>query len=693
VSERIGQDDEGGVAAVLWPVQRLGEALEELARRSGLRLVAGETTRVPASLAADGLQEQGRWIEWAAQRFGLEAEALDTVAPELESLLQGAAPALLRIERDGEAGFLLLLKSSATQVRLVGPDLRVHRHSIAQIRTALCTPYEAPFAKEVDGLLAAAAVRPERVAAVRSALLRDRLGEQPVASCWLLRLSPARGFWEQLAQEGLRQRIFPIVAVFAALYGMEVLAWSLIGETTIHGRVDRGWLTAWVLLVLSLVPLQMLGSWLDARFALDTGRILKSRLLAGALRSDVETVRRQGAGELLGRVMESQALEALALDGGFGVLVGLLELVFAASILAAGAGGAVHVLLLAGWTALMLALSWRYLGRLRAWTLERLRMTHDLVERMVGHRTRLAQEQPQRRDHEEDRELGSYLHTSTAMDRAILPIVGAMPRGWMFVALAGLAPAFITGRAQPADVAIALGGMLLAGRALGSVSNGMSAVGRAAVAWSQVAAFFRAGEKEAVGRQPFLPAATPDHAQAGGALIDARDLSFRYTAKGRPVLAGVDLSIARGDRILLEDARRQLAQARRRSAAVPREPHPERHARLQPADGTQLAGLGRGPRRSAHPVRRTGAGRIAGTHAFRPGADRRRNRLAALAWRAQPHLPGPGAAAEGAAHGARRKLRGARPRHAGQVPALRLRTRADADGDRASVNAREERAE
>jgi ATP-binding cassette subfamily B protein len=256
---------------------------------------------------------------------------------------------------------------------------------------------------------------------------------------------------------------------------------------------------------------------------------------------------------LLGRVLESQALESLALNGGFGVLVGLLELLFAGSILAAGAGGGLHVLLLVGWVALSLALSWRFYRRLRTWTLERLRMTHDLVERMVGHRTRLAQEQPQRRDHDEDRELGSYLHTSREMDRAILPVVGGLPRGWMLVALAGIAPAFISGRATPVDVAVALGGMLLGGRALSSISGGVGAVARAAIAWNQVAAFFRAGEQAAPARQPFLPA---DEAQAqaaaGGTLVDARDLSFRYTPSGRPVLDSVDLAIRRGERILLE---------------------------------------------------------------------------------------------------------------------------------------------
>jgi ATP-binding cassette subfamily B protein len=539
------------VQALLWPVQRLGEALEELARRARLRVAGGEGPQVPASLAADGAAEQGRWLEWAAHRLGLEAEALDAVAPELEGVLRGAAPALLRVEDPAGDGFLLLLKARGDVAHLVGPDLRVHRHAVADLRRALCARHEAPFAGEIDQLMAAAAVQPGRQATVRSALLRDRLAEQQVASCWMLRLGPARGFWDQLAQEGLRQRVLPIVAVFALLYGLEIVSWSLIGQGTLHGRVDAGWLAAWTLLVISLVPLLWLGSWLDGRFALDVGRIMKARLLAGALRSDVETVRRQGAGELLGRVLESQALEQLALNGGFGVLVAVLELLFAGSILATGAGGALHVALLAAWVALTLGLGWRYLGRLRTWTLERLAMTQALVERMVGHRTRLAQEQPARRDHEEDQELGSYLRSSQAMDRAVLPVVGVMPRGWMLVALAGIAPAFVRGTATPVGIAIALGGMLLAGRALTSASNGVAALARATIAWQQVSAFFAAGEEAA--REPFLPAnqATGEGA-AQRRLVDARELSFQYREAAKPVLRDVDLSIRHGERILLE---------------------------------------------------------------------------------------------------------------------------------------------
>ena len=82
-----------------------------------------------------------------------------------------------------------------------------------------------------------------------------------------------------------------------------------------------------------------------------------------------------------------------------------------------------------------------------------------------------------------------------------------MPRGWTLVALAGIAPAFVAGSATPVEIAVALGGMLLAGRALSGFSAGLAALARAAIAWKQVAGFFAAGD--AAGREPFLPATAP----------------------------------------------------------------------------------------------------------------------------------------------------------------------------------------
>src|SRR5947207_14774474 len=112
---------------------------------------------------------------------------------------------------------------------------------------------------------------------------------------------------------------------------------------------------------------------------------------------------------------------------------------------------------------------------MNAWAYARLELTPDLVGGMVGHRTRLAQERETRRDEQEDRALKDYLHTSRAMDSAVAPIVGGLARGWILLALIGFAPAFVSGTATAGSLAIALGGMLFANRAMSGISGGLSA--------------------------------------------------------------------------------------------------------------------------------------------------------------------------------------------------------------------------
>ena len=540
------------IAPLLWPYARAGEALDELARRA--RLSAGSDTSALASATPyEDSEDFARWLAWSADRLGLEAEALETPASGFEELIGRAAPAVLDVNARGSSGLLVLLKSARGQVHVIRPDLQLAPCGVHDLRDALCAPYEAPHRREVERLLETADVAPRHRDRVRAAMMRERLGTRQIGRCWLLRLGASAPFKLQLAHARLPCRAGFMLATFAAVYALEMAGWAVIGQTTLNGRLDLGWLAAWALLVLSLVPLRLLGSWLDGTIALEVGRLLKARLLAGALRSDLETVKHQGAGQLLSRVMDSQALESLALNGGFGVLIALLELAFAASILAAGAGGHLHLGLLVGWIGLTVALSWRYFRRLRQWTLKRLDMTHELVERMVGHRTRLAQEHPGRRADHDDQSMKDYVNVSHGMDRAISPIVGGMARGWMMLALLGLAPAFVSGAATPADLAIALGGMLLANRALYSISGGLAALSRAAIAWKQVSALFHSAQRKAP-TQAFLTTAqvSPNAAGAAGTLLEASNVVFRYRANGEPVLQGVDLTVKRGERILLE---------------------------------------------------------------------------------------------------------------------------------------------
>ena len=51
-----------------------------------------------------------------------------------------------------------------------------------------------------------------------------------------------------------------------------IASWVLIGRGALEGRTDWGWLTAWALLIATMVPLQVWTSWLQGALALSVGR-------------------------------------------------------------------------------------------------------------------------------------------------------------------------------------------------------------------------------------------------------------------------------------------------------------------------------------------------------------------------------------------------------------------------------------
>ena len=101
-----------------------------------------------------------------------------------------------------------------------------------------------------------------------------------------------------------------------------------------------------------------LSSWTAGRLAIDGGSVLRERLLHGLLALDTESTRADGIGQLLGRVVETEALESLALGGGLMAAAGAFELVTGAVILALGVAAGRQLPLLAAWCAAA-ALCWR----------------------------------------------------------------------------------------------------------------------------------------------------------------------------------------------------------------------------------------------------------------------------------------------------------------------------------------------
>jgi ATP-binding cassette subfamily B protein len=539
-----------------WPVERVAEALQACGQAGGLPVQVSPRPGDPASgaratpSAVRSADAAITWVERSAEALGLEAELVRCRYGELEAVLTRLGPALVPVS-DGETlSFFALLPGRGRTLRLVAPDGRLRRCPASELAARLRRRLTERVGREdLAQLVRAAGVPERRRARVVEALLGERLSGVTMGPFVMLRVHPGARLWGQAKQAGLGRTVLTLVAAHLAKSAAFLGAWYLVGLGALTGRLEPGWLVAWALALSSTVPLGAMASWAQGRFAITAGRILKQRLLHGALRLPFDAIRRDGAGALLGRVLESSAVETLSLGGSLAASLALIELVLAGWVLAQGAGGALSVGALLGYAALIAVLVVRYHVQVRRWTDERLALTDDLVERMVGHRTRLAQEPPERWHLEEDRALESYLGRSAELDRAHVPIA-LLPRGWVLLGALTLAPAFVSG-ASGASLAVAIGGILYGLSALGTFSSGLAQLAVARVAWARVAPLFdaatqpeQAGDLESQLAQDAVVTDRP--------VLEARALTFRYPERERMVLRGCSLVVAPRDRVLIE---------------------------------------------------------------------------------------------------------------------------------------------
>jgi ATP-binding cassette, subfamily B, bacterial len=538
-----------------WPVSRLGEALVELASASRLVRKSLEGSRPLGNVSEDS-ETFDSWIGAAAASVGIEAEPAEVNYREVDRWLHRAGPALLRLHQGDSSGFLALLGGSRKAARVLGPDLAVHQISWHRLSSAICRELEAPIRQSVENLLNTAGVTKQKRDRARAVLFREHLGATPIAGIWLLRLGPGASFLAQSRKAGLLRPLARLASLFSVQYLLGIVGWVVVGRAALNGRFDRGWLTGWALLVLTLVPLSALASWYQGLLAIGASGLLKRRLLYGAMRLEPEEVRHLGAGQLLSRVIESEAVELLALSAGFMAVFAPIELAIALPILVLGAGGWFEAVLFIAWIVLTLFITWDYLSKCNNWTVARLGMTHDMVEKMVGHRTRLAQEAEGHWHSDEDQAVKGYLQLSKSMDRGGI-LLAALMQGWLIVGVLGLAPAFVSGHASRGELAIGLGGILLAAGALGKITSGVSSFGGAAIAWAQVSPlFYAAARPEVIGSPEFASAPMASSREAGNkqTMLEAYDLTFRHRGRSEPVLQGLSLRIRANDRLLLTGA-------------------------------------------------------------------------------------------------------------------------------------------
>ena len=589
------------LAPYLWPAERTADAVGSLALRAKLvprgtvqqtteRKATEQLTTEPTSneqqtterkaSARKANARNAESIRVAALGLGIEARPVVADYPDVIPMLRRAAPAVLELGDSATQSLLVLLGRTRSGLRVLRPDGETSIVTAEVVRSALCERYEAPLRAGAERLLDRLSLEGKRRSRVRQTFLDEHLTGIRVEGVHLLRPSPGGSFRKRLVQAGVSSRFAAMVLTHAAQYALWIVAWALIGRSALVGRDDPGTLWAWGLLLLTLVPLRAAASWFQATVSVRIGAALKERLVQGATRLDPDEVRTLGVGGQLGRVIESEAVELYAIQGGFLVVLAAIELVFATWVLGRGAAPVLQPLLL---LATLLVVAWLgrcYYRERGSWTERRLEMTADLIERMVGHRTRLAQEPMSEWHREEDRLLHAYYEGSKPYDQIGVLLTSSIGRGWLLAATLGLLPALSSGTSL-VPVAVSLGGMLLAQQSLQKLVLGTASLGGAVVSWTRIQDLFRAAARpEQLGTRSAAVVAEdaarddgharartreeePAHEDAPPSrlddavygtrppLLEGAELVYRYPRRMRPALERASFEVHSGARVLL----------------------------------------------------------------------------------------------------------------------------------------------
>jgi ATP-binding cassette, subfamily B, bacterial len=531
---------------------RAGEAMQALARLA--RLPYRPIAIPPTAEAIDDREKCVAWMESTAASIGLHVESrlLSYAAmPELA----GVGPALVQVRSGGEFRLLAVTSSRKGCLSILGPRLNIVAVTAVELRSLIAAPLENTFGAQWTPVFDEARLEAGAREKVLGCLLEDGLGEIPLAQLWSLLLAPSAGFVAQWRHARLPKTLAAFLATYLLEFGLWLISWVLVAQWALEGQLDSGWLFGWALLLLTVIPIHMVSRQWQARLAVSGSWLLMRQLLEGAFRLRHEEVRYQGVGQLLGRVLDAETLQSLSLTGGTTGVLAIIQLAVAVGLLAfVGAGVLAGVLL--AWVALSAALGWLYYRRRREWTTSRVRITQEMVERIIGHRTRLAQQPPERWHEGEDESLAHYLESSERVDWLSAACMGWFARGWLVAGIAAIAPGIVDRTIPAGTLAAEVGIIMLAYSALRSLGLSLAGLSGAWIAAERVRGLLDAARRTAASGDPAVAMAVASRGGrfAGGRLLEVRDVSFRYPHRAVDAIRNHSLEIEEGDRVLLEGA-------------------------------------------------------------------------------------------------------------------------------------------
>jgi ATP-binding cassette subfamily B protein len=437
--------------------------------------------------------------------------------------------------------FFLMLRAEGLEARVVAPTgERVMSMTEVAVAIDLLTATTEP------GLQDAVADLPEVAGALHELFRTERVDGLPL-NIVSYRRDGATSLWSQLTYSGGRRWVHWFALLSVLQLTVSAGATYTLGSAAANGLIDRGRVLGWAFVSLANVVLGYWSSRVVGSFTLLSRFSIKRRLLVGAFFATDRELREQGYGATAARLNEATVVEHTNLAQLFAVLtpVGMW---IAVAIIFANTTLSVELLgLQAIATVALLVLTFALVRAFDQAYRERLALSEDLVDKIVGHRTRAIQEPSSRRHDGEDRALAVYAASLRRRD-ALSVLLSVSDRIFLTLFAALASYGFIVGTTVDELLLWCVGGFIgwqaIAGMS-SIVEQGMVGV----LAWRAIRPLFHAGTMRE------RPARVFDTEQTSTDLptvVAVSSVTYSYRDGGRLVLRDANLRVGRGERVLIE---------------------------------------------------------------------------------------------------------------------------------------------
>lgn len=517
-----------------WPSDQLGQAVDALVSHLAGR-VRGQADRRGATgtLAA--------FVHKCAASAGLVAEPAELMEQDVAPLLRRCPPSLLRM---ADGSIVCLVGRAGRSVRVLTADGQVVSRSVAVV-DALLREDAATRAHALAASLQAQTPELRGLTELHAALRRQMASGVVIATGFTFRENIGLGTRRMLGSLQLPTRLTRLLAISIAQSALGMGAWALVGTLALRGHAELGNLTGWALLSLTTLVLQIVATRYVGRFTVQAATRLRMRLLEGALALESDELGAFGLGGLM--VISTQADQFLnaILSMFLAVLATVTSVGSTLVLLAVAPQTTLSVALFAGGIVLVCVVAPYFFRASAAQQRERVRLTTEMVERMLGHRTRLVQQTPKSWHEGEDESLEGYAARLARFDRATTLLRG-VPRAYFLVSLSAVFFVLVGAPSQEA-LALVLGGISLGMASLSSLCEVVVSGGELVAQWKCIAPVVREPQRA---HAPIRMAITP--IARGEKVLELRSVRFAYPGRERPVLDAATLTILQGDRMLIE---------------------------------------------------------------------------------------------------------------------------------------------